>query len=170
MKKLKTPLPYPEGTYHYSPSLSKSEGRLVVSIILPDGKRTTCSNSRFIMQCHLGKFLSKNEEVDHINGDRLDDRLDNLQVISSSENKEKWALSNGGRKMVLLKCPVCDTIFIREHSKTHLAKKGKATFCSKKCLTISVTKNGGINLDFSGNVIEVFRSQDKSKVGGSIPS
>ena len=42
--------------------------------------------SRVIMQRHLGRALSSDEIVHHINDDKLDDRIENLQVMSNSEH------------------------------------------------------------------------------------
>jgi hypothetical protein len=39
---------------------------------------------RHIMQQHLGRKLEFNEVVHHINGDKLDNRLENLEVVSRS--------------------------------------------------------------------------------------
>lgn len=41
---------------------------------------------RFVMECHLHRFLSPNEVVHHINSDRLDNSLDNLQLIPFGEH------------------------------------------------------------------------------------
>lgn len=38
------------------------------------------------MEQHLGRFLKKGEVMHHINGDKQDDRLENLQVLSVSEH------------------------------------------------------------------------------------
>ena len=42
--------------------------------------------SRVVMEKHLGSPLSSDEVVHHINGDKLDDRIENLQVMSNSEH------------------------------------------------------------------------------------
>lgn len=52
--------------------------------------------SRFIMSNHLGRPLKNGEVVHHINGDKHDDRLDNLMLMTKSEHSrlhaiERWS-------------------------------------------------------------------------------
>lgn len=42
---------------------------------------------RRIMENHLGRKLTSNEVVHHINGDKLDNRLENLVVVTRSEHQ-----------------------------------------------------------------------------------
>ncbi len=60
-------------------------------VILTSGKhfRKTTSYARYLMEENLGRLLTDKEEVDHINGDFTDDRLENLQIISKADNIRK---------------------------------------------------------------------------------
>jgi hypothetical protein len=42
--------------------------------------------ARHVVEQHLGRRLESTEIVHHINGDPMDDRLENLQVVSRAEH------------------------------------------------------------------------------------
>lgn len=72
----------------YGPYLSKTENRRIAVLYTPE-HRTTMSWARYLMCKKENRFLTSEEEVDHINDDKLDDRIENLQILPSKENKKK---------------------------------------------------------------------------------
>lgn len=54
-----------------------------------------CDEHRYIMEQHLGRKLSRNELVHHVNEDKRDNRIDNLRVMSLAEHSRMHQL---GRK------------------------------------------------------------------------
>lgn len=42
--------------------------------------------ARYIMEQHLGRYLTEYEQVHHINGVKTDDRLENLVVVTRGEH------------------------------------------------------------------------------------
>ncbi len=55
-------------------------------VIRVDGKQVR--EHRFVVEQHLGRKLTKNEHIHHINGNPQDNRLENLQVLSNSEHQK----------------------------------------------------------------------------------
>ena len=101
--------------------------------------RSTISYARYLMSVHLKRLLNKDEHVDHINNDKLDDRIENLQILTPEMNNLKMRLYNGiKRAKVKLRCPICKIDFWRNKNRTQLnnCKKGQITFCCKKCSSI----------------------------------
>lgn len=115
---------------------SRSDGRKHV-ILYDQGKRRTVSYPKYLMEQHLGRSLTEDETVDHINGDCTDDRIENLQILSRSANAAKQFDDNPHlrAKYYYFQCPVCSNMaFQRLKDVKHNRKKGSAgPFCSKSC-------------------------------------
>jgi len=88
--------------------------------------RTTISYARYLLSCNLRRFLLAEEHVDHINNDKTDDRIDNLQVLSQRDNNTKSAR---GTKMYDFTCSKCGSIFKLRHKNL----LGTRKFCSREC-------------------------------------
>lgn len=118
---------------------------------------------RIIMENYLGRLLKKNEVVHHKDGNKKNNKLENLQLLSDEEHKRKHQLEQG-RLFVKLKCPWCGKIFEKPHNNTHLSKGGTKTSCSKSCNGKFVRKkqmNNGLTIEMkqaiSENVLDIYR-------------
>jgi hypothetical protein len=88
---------------------------------------------RIIMENHLGRILNPNELVHHKNGNKLQNVIENLEIMMRGEH-ERFHGKQHGRKTAVLKCPGCGKIFEKFHNKTHLVRnKQKVTCCSARC-------------------------------------
>lgn len=106
---------------------TNKEPRRVCLLVRKDGSQTSMSYARYLMSCHLGRFLSKEEHVDHIDNDRMNDIISNYQLLTITENNRKSARPKGSNVLV---CPICNKTFVRTnrqiYGKTNMA-------CSRKC-------------------------------------
>lgn len=94
----------------------------------PCGHRRYVNVARVTMEKHLGRPLESNEVVLHLNGNKSDNHVDNLRVVTRSEsiriNKYKLLAGKGFK-------------LLQMHEKTHPAKPGtRSPFCGS-CGTLT---------------------------------
>lgn len=95
--------------------------------------RMTISYARYLMAVHLKRMLTKLETVDHINENKLDDRIENLQILTRSANSKKYASANPKQLFTFI-CPICSKEFSKDKRQSYqYLKFGKYPFCSKNC-------------------------------------
>lgn len=52
-----------------------------------NGKRIFIDEHRFVMEKHIGRKLNKNEIVHHIDGNKSNNNINNLQIMSKKEHR-----------------------------------------------------------------------------------
>lgn len=67
-----------------------NEGRRIITFIKDKKSVAGMAYARYLMSVKLGRFLSKDETVDHIDENKLNDKIENLQILSREENFNKY--------------------------------------------------------------------------------
>ena len=88
-------------------------GYLSYNITLPNGKKKRCYAHRLVAIAFLDKIEGKNE-VNHIDGNKLNNCVDNLEWVNSSENK-KHAIQQGLKKFNHIFCFSKDKKLVAEY-------------------------------------------------------
>ncbi len=87
------------------------------------------------MEQHLGRELLPEETVDHIDEDFTNDAIENLQILSLSENAKKSAATRPSRDMYAFICPACgcNSIKPNNHVKNNRRRGKSGPYCSRRC-------------------------------------
>jgi len=102
------------------------EGRRTVILFNTCQDRSSVSYARYLMATHLKRYLDQHEHVDHIDNDKTNDVIENLQILTQAENSLKSAK---GETLFSFMCPVCAKVFTLTARQSH---KINPT-CSKRC-------------------------------------
>lgn len=124
------PFPF-DGYRMYGPRIH--QGRRIVHLVRigNSNDRTTLAYAKYLMSIHLKRWLDSHEQVDHINYDKLDDRIENFQILTSGPHSTKHSRGSKQKEWI---CEFCDMKFIRRDD-------GKIKrFCSYTCLYDSMRK------------------------------
>lgn len=149
---------YPYDDYYLYKVYHKNENRNYAVLIPKDKtsglKRHTIAFARYLVATNLKRFLTKDEEVDHIDNDKSNDIIENLQILSREENISKYATYHG-KKYVELRCPICKKLFELPKGQSYLQKHSKYNCCSVECNSkIKSITNSGSNISLLLKLIE----------------
>ena len=102
----------------------RTDGYIAVKV----GIRKWELEHRIVMVQALGRSLASVEEVHHINGNKTDNRLENLQLVSPTEHQHIHDFGVIRRRRVTLTCKGCGKEYERK-----LSRAAESNYCSAKC-------------------------------------
>lgn len=113
------------------------------------------SEHRYVMEQYIGRKLERSEYIHHINGNKLDNRIENLKIMSPQQHNRQHK-----DKLPKVKiCKVCGKEF-----QPPIKHRGRNTICGIDCWRIwqrktTPFKEIKINqYDLKGNFIKTFKS------------
>lgn len=131
-----------------NPWIMDESGRKATRLHYDDGTKKVTSWARYIYELNYGE-IPENYEVDHIDENCTNDNIDNLQLLTSEENIEKYYRNNPAPTISFI-CPTCKKDFKRleryyKHNQINQKKIGP--FCSRKCAGIFNRNNQVLKSD-----------------------
>lgn len=106
---------------------TNKDSRKLCTLRKADGTKTSMSYAKYLYTSHYKCDVDSYYHIDHINGDKTDDRIENLQKISATYNIQKDHIR---KEMVIRICPVCGKEFLFE--KRNLCTHPNPC-CSRRC-------------------------------------
>ena len=67
-----------------------NEGRRLIKFIKDKKHIKGMAYARYLLSVKLGRFLTDDEQVDHIDNDKTNDSIDNLQILTPKANTDKY--------------------------------------------------------------------------------
>lgn len=112
---------------------------------------------RLVMSEHLGRPLRDDELVHHINGDKLDNRLENLEIMTRPEHTAEHMTGSNNPRWAPMKprvCPVCESTF----AKPWHGNQRRDTYCSRACMHRDKVGENAFNVKLTDAQIDEIRA------------
>ena len=103
------------------------EPRRVATLRKANGEMTSMSYAKYLYTSAYNTDIADGDTIDHINGNKMDDRIENLQVLSKRYNIQK---DHKHKEMIIRVCPVCKTEFLYPKRNLHTHPN---PCCSRRC-------------------------------------
>ena len=129
--KIQLEFPYSNDWLHGYVNVN-SDGRRTLTLYNSHNSRSSTQYARYLMAVYLKRYLKPEEHIDHIDNDKTNDSLSNLQILSLHENNIK----THKKPDIRLVCPICKNVFTRSctqlRGKKHLINTNTLC-CSRSC-------------------------------------
>ena len=127
-----------EGYVCYGP-YTRKDGRSHVVLINRNSvnkTRITVSYPKYLVECHLNKYLTENETVDHIDGNFSNNSLSNLRIVDRALHAKSHNLH---KKEFIKYCVICNTQFVTRNNERITCS---SPHCRGKCAHINGYNKG----------------------------
>lgn len=149
--KIQLQYPYNEKWDHGKIFVNADNRRMISLLSTEDFTRNSMTSyARYLLAVQEGRFLTSNEEADHIDEDETNDDLSNLQILTIAEHRAKTKANGQQALYDSFTCLECGLIFERRHNQV----KSYTKYCSKKCSWKAnpppqKTKGGELSIDYN---------------------
>ena len=120
-----------------------SDGRVRALIVYSDGRKINKSYPRMLMEEKLGRPLTPDEDVHHIDGDPTNNNISNLELKYHGEHQKEHSQKYFDKIMICENCgnefiwfAHCQRSWHSNASRTKNRGKERHVFCSKRCAGI----------------------------------
>lgn len=109
-----------------------TDGQLYKRVKLSDGR--VCLEHRYLIEQSLGRRLSRAEHVHHIDGDKSNNVLSNLELISPERHTAQHK-AEIPTAIVYKTCEKCGKLYIRRRGQSNEvpSRRHHRSFCSRRC-------------------------------------
>lgn len=130
---MKIQLKYPYNLdWRYGYIVTNTENRKTLILYNSHVDRSSTQYARYLLAVKLGRYLTKDETVDHHDEDKTNDDISNLKLLSNIDNIRKSSC----KPPFELICPVCSVHFERTHTQLRGRldrARNNDICCSRQC-------------------------------------